>query len=331
MAMVQKKERTSAASSLRTKLLTKDRKIFLQFCQFLRMPDCALHFESALAMEVPLDLDELKRSASHLAKSGETGEILFDFVSLVLGHDVALETREDPGLLRKRWLERSTNANDVSAVPFSVFDAQIRSQQARITALEVELAKVGVGTDVGVQTLMPVLVHAGVEAGDFSQLLRQPVADALEKAAATHAQELLEISISASAKSDTIKLLKSEADTRKAEVATLKAKVQSLQSEMGKFAFVEEIAAKQAQRDAEIASLRRQLAEDRRPALNTHEHCEFLKNILIRFMSYAVVGDYEKMATLIPVLKELLVLSNTEAAELLSVCQPPRLLSLFPS
>lgn len=212
-----------------------------------------------------------------------------EFLQLVFPNESELPL--DPALLKQKWLTRNT---------FSVFDQQIRAQQARIEQLEKSRQTKKLFADQGSQSESLVFSDkAVITENEFITKLETEI-DAL--------------------RAEVTKMPKLEQS-----VADLKAQLRSAQNQQDQFSFVHELAQQQASRDAEVAELRKALADAQEKSGST----EFLKNLIIQFLSYSVAGDYAKMGTLVPVLQQVLALSDREAADLAAICRRPSLSSLW--
>ena len=299
----------------RQKTLMKDRRVFQRFCRSLGVADCELLFESSLAQESPIDLDELLRCAKGVTELKQISEDFREFASLVLGEvgDGVLDIKQ----LRKRWMERDSTGDATDGLVSLTAHEELRRQAERIAELEAELEGVRTATavstsDVFVNTVSPVVMDASVGCPNPRTDELAPLRDQLEAKSA-------EINICL----DRIHSGEKERKLLLETVSRLESQVLHLEGEKNKYSFVEEIAGRQAERDLETANLRAEIQRLRRQvglADDGSERKIFSNDVLVKFISYAIVSDFEKMRTLIPVLCELFQLSDADAAEIDRLC-----------
>ena len=266
------------------KQFSKDRKLFLHVCKQFELEDCDLSFETALVQETPIDVAySLKKRIDQIRLNEEKVEVFKKFINLVFPNDTNDENTSTDWLgLRERWIEQYAKKSD-SGSSFSMADEQIKFLQAQ---LEMARKRAPVELCCSETQTMPCTHSVCTQTLPFN----------------TH-----------SVHTETAQ----PPARRNAQTETIPEN--NFANELANFA------QKQSLRDSEISALRNELELAKIESgtdLDSESKKEFLKNIIIQFISYSVNSDYPKMATLVPVLKQVLSLSDSDTNELASVCQP---------
>lgn len=315
----------SKANDARLKLLMKDRKTFLRFCKFVNVLDADLIFESAAAKDVPIEIEDILANGKHIEKAVRGLEDYREFACLVF-EDPSITTL-DIKSLRNRWMNRqdSRESSERSVATLLTVQEQIRQQAIRIQELEGELGeKRNVQlNDSASQTTDPKLAsrksaHVQTDRGNATTPeIAQSVPDA----------GLQSLRHDLSVRDEKIKGLTAELQNIKDAKSVVESKLAAIDRERNKFHFVEELASKQAERDLEVAKLRAEITELKStlpspsPSSTLDEHDKDLrKNIFVKFATYAILNDYEKMKSLIPVATELFQLTRDDVQELSKAC-----------
>ena len=321
ISKLSEKLRQAELSLGRQKILQKDRKNFHRFCKFLAIADADLVFESAAAKEVPVDIEELQAAALPLRDAATT---IREFSELVLGHPVT-----ELSALRTLWLQRSDSerTEDTSQISMVVHD-QLKTQAERIERLEAELRnanRIAACAEKGTQTERPKHGTSVTTQTEHIELCVGHVDEAVVKQ--------LETAIGENEKKYIYELKISDEKTQKLlqENLRLQSAIHALETERDKYGFIEDIALRQAERDAEISRLRHELAETRAhkgfSTADVDERKILLKNIFIKFVGYAMLDDLDKMHSMIPIARELFELTDGDVDELQSICTGPSLLN----
>jgi hypothetical protein len=312
------------------KVLQRDRKTFQRFCKFATVEDVDLIFDSAAAKEVPVDIEELIANAKNIGETAKTRECLQEFVSLVFdGEDVGdLEIRA----LREKWIKRQESVAGImmsedGALDLSAVHNQIREQAMMIEELETQLkdrSRIIVSVeDKYCQTDERVLNTGSMpnKKSTFAQTETLIIEE--KKTEPTVDVKALETQVS---KLGT-KLKSAESELRAVRDAksVVESKLAAAEKEKNKFSFVEELALKQVGRDAEVAVLQQELEELRTsrppsPVTQPRDDSELKRNIFVKFVTYAVSNDYDKLKALIPVATELFQLTRQDVEQIGSAC-----------
>lgn len=312
----------SKANDARLKLLMKDRKTFLRFCKFVNVQDADLIFEAAAAKDVPIELEDILANGKHIQEAVRGLEDFREFASLVF-EDTSIANL-DIKSLRSRWMNRqdSSESSERSVATLLTVQEQIRQQAIRIQELENEL-----GDKRNVQ-----LVDSSCQTTDPKPSARKSVLVQTDREntsppAVVPEEALQSLRNDLLARDEKIRGLVAELQSIKDAKSVIESKFAALERERNKFNFVEELASKQAERDLEVATLRAEITELKSaipspsPSSTLDQHDKDLrKNIFVKFASYAILNDYEKMKSLIPVATELFQLTRDDVEELSKAC-----------
>ena len=309
---------SSKSSDARLKLLAKDRKTFLRFCKFAHVQDADLLFESASAKEVPIDFEELMGNARHLAEANKAVEDLCEFSALVF--DDSFIDRVDIKSLRDRWMSRNDESAERSVLTLMTVQDQIRQQAVLIQELEHQLRERNRkgDSDACIQTSDKQFKVAHAQTDSIK-------AEVVEDRSKEFEIKTKRLEVEVIARDERIINLMAEIRSLKDQKSVVESKLASLEKERNKFNFVEALALKQAERDAEVARLREEIlalksAQTSPVPAPVVESSDLRKNIFVKFVSYAIMNDYDKMKSLIPIATELLHLTREDVEELSKAC-----------
>ena len=337
IAKLQEKVKQGETLTARQKLLLKDRRVFLKFCKLVGVKDTELIFESAMAKEIPIELDELAQPQVIDIKM--TADHFREFTEMVLGQDAKVSTQDcriDMRLLRQAWTakcEASNESGSRDAISFTVHE-QLRVQAERIEHLESVLEK---------SSSIPSLIDRGemisVAVGTARASTRDFGCESrnIEDGQVTDLRSQTEALKKSIAESETAKLrresewesrissLRKELQVGREESSHFKARVSQLEAERNRYVFVEEMALKQAERDAEVRRLKDELASLKQmkqaKVETTTEKTQMTSHIFLKLLAYAISGEFDKMKALIPIARELFDLTGEDTAELERLCQ----------
>ena len=309
---------SSKSSDARLKLLGKDRKTFLRFCKFAHVQDADLLFESASAKEVPIDLEELIGNSRQLAEANKAVEDLREFSALVF--DDSSIDRLDIKSLRERWMSRKDESGERSVLTLMTVQDQIRQQAVLIQELEQQLRERSRKGDLDActQTNDKKFKGAHAQTNPVETQIAEDRSHEFENKAKQLEAEVI-------AKDEKIISMLSEIRSLKDQKSVVESKLASLEKERNKFNFVETLALKQAERDAEVARLHDEIhslksAQTSPVPAPVVESSDLRKNIFVKFVSYAIMNDYDKMKSLIPIATELFHLTRDDVEELSKAC-----------
>jgi hypothetical protein len=324
----------SSSSSSKLKVLQRDRKTFQKFCKFANIQDSDLLFDSAAAKEVPIDYHELLENAKNIQETSQARECLSEFASLVLEEELPVPL--DMRFLREKWMQmqdvRNRDANSVDAsLAISAVHEQIHQQALMIEDLENQLKERSrLIIDVENKGTQTEDVKISKKIAYVQTDLTQQQADVPAGSGPSYVSEekrLLEERM----QELQLKLKVAESDLRamKDSKSVLESKIAALEKEKNRFSFVEDLARRQAERDAQVCLLQAEIEELRTsrppsPALQSppfsQDDSELKRNIFVKFVSYAIANDYDKMKSLIPVTTELFQLRRQDVEELGRAC-----------
>ena len=305
-------------STNKLKVLQKDRKTFQRFCKFAKVEDVDLVFDSAAAKEAPVDFDELVANATAISESAKTRSTLEDFASLVFEGE-ALGPNLDINHLRGRWINRQESIVDQD-VDLAVHE-KIRQQGLVIEELESQLKN---NSQISVQHTNQDSQTSEVfntTRAAYSQT--DPIQPVIIK------EPSLELEKQLAHFEATVRQRDSELRELRNEKATIESKLLAAEKERNKFSFVEHLAQRQAERDAEVTYLKAEIEELRTsrppspvaaPMIATDGRDELKRNIFVKFAAYAISNEYDKMKSLIPVATELFHLRRSDVEELSRAC-----------
>lgn len=271
----------------KVKILTEDRKNFLKICKLFGLTDCDLVFESASLNETPVDLDDLV--ANHgdtLLINRELNQFCFDMLTDIFGPD-----NQDivPMVIRDRDIDRvRTRIGDLLRSGQENSQHSILSKSDTCTQTQITLDVAEIQTDTTEDTKS----HLTAD-------LESQVCD-LQKE---------------------VCICKEQIDRKDDEICTLNKELVLLKNRLANLAILEDVALRQASRDAELAILRAQLASTKETNPETDlESSIFRKNILIKVLTYSLTGDYGKLEHMVPIICAIFQLDESEAIELSKLC-----------
>lgn len=337
ISKLQEKVKQGESLTARQKLLLKDRRVFLKFCKLVGVKDTELIFESAMAKEIPIELDELAQPQVIDIKM--TAEHFREFAEMVLGEDAKVSPQDgrlDMRLLRQAWTakcEASNESGSGDAISFTVHE-QLRVQAERIEQLECLLEKsTSIPSVIDRCEMVCVAVGtARASTRDFGCESRN-----IEDGVVTGLRSEVEALQKLIAESETAKLrretewesrvsnLSKELRFCREDSSQFKARVSQFEAERNSYVFVEELALKQAERDAEVRRLKEELASlnqtKQAKGEKTPEKTQMTNHIFLKLLAYAISGEFDKMKALIPIARELFDLTGEDTAELERLCQ----------
>ena len=320
----------------RQKILLKDRKVFLRFCKYLGITDCDLIFESAAAKESPIDFDELMLGASRVVRATKIDSVFREFVEMTLGESFSSDQIEfDMNFLRRKWTEKQELINKESSSNLVVSNAvhdRIKHQAERIEELENLLSLSSTSEKKRISHSVASFTELTYSSKDsFSQTaaLQDDQIHALNDQVKDLTHKLIESQRESDeiykSKQSIIESLEADIRALRRECTQVGDRLAHLEGEKNKYNFVEELASKQADRDATIACLTAEIQELRIQKAECYdgspERRIFATNIFIKFVSYAILNDFNKMKSLVPVARDLFHLSDADAEELSALCE----------
>jgi len=327
----------SYSDSRRIKILQEDRKSFLKVCKIFSIPDAELIFDSAQSNESPVDLDDLLSSVGDdLLQRANGYTILGEILEKIFGSEYPdisgmiwkkefdlekiLELYDQQQLQQK---QQSMTVPEESGERISM--KILRERDERILELEQELEQKKL--IVPLPILPPLTIQ--VDVGTVHIMVEEEVV--LDQVVVPEAPPASVVLVE-------LENLREALADRESEIRTLGEKIENMES----MNFLDQLAAKQAQRDSETARLQleldevcsRQVTEVVKPpspvvtsamvpqseTLKDENTRIFRKNIFIKFLSYSMVGDYGKMHHMIPLVKEVFELTPAEASDLDKLC-----------
>ena len=308
-------------STGKVKLLEKDRKTFERFCKFTKVEDVDLIFDSAAAKEVPIDFDELVANAKLLQSSSKALSVLEEFALLVFDGEPVGSL--DINNLRDRWIRRQESSGSSGEIEIAVHE-KIRQQAILIEELESQLknnSRIIVNyQDRSSQTdaLTTKSIKPAYSQTDKVEILKSPVISA------TNFNDLERQIKDLESK---LKRSESEATALRDSKSVVESRLHALEREKNRFSFLERLAERQAERDAEVSVLKSEIEELKTsrppspvPQPSNDNRDELKRNIFVKFASYAISNDYDKMKSLIPVATELFQLTNQDVEALSRAC-----------
>ena len=269
------------------KILIEDRKNFLKMCKLFGLADCDLVFDSASLNESPVDLDDLVANhADAIRNTQELSQLCLDVLAEIFG-------QEDPRTLQTVFRDR-----DMSRVRFALGELRQSRSETLVHSSNPE-------SDVSTQTESFQDV-AETQTDVLAKVDESPMAD-LELQISDLQREVLS--------------LKDQIDRKDDELQGMRHELLLSQDRMGNLAILEDVALRQASRDAELALLRAQLASNLDTSSDTDlDSSIFRKNILIKVLTYSLTGEYEKLEHMVPIICAIFHLDDNEATELGKLC-----------
>lgn len=305
----------------RQKIWLKDRKNFLKLCKLIGITDCELVFEAAAAKDAPIDLDELLQGASHVVEAKRTLTDFHEYVEMTLGetlNDLDIKT------LKHKWLsQQSESSAPLTVNVLHTVHEQIQKQAQRIEELELQTSLHESRECASVSTCMEQCLQKDVSSQTDNDT-ENGVKEQLEILNQKLKESQREASEIAAIKQSKIDSLEAELRHCRKQCTDAEDRLATLQNERNKYNFVEELASKQAERDATIASLTFQIEDLKKQKGISAEELDsrriFATSIFLKFVAYAMLNDFDKMKSLVPVTKELFHLSDTDAYQLSELC-----------
>lgn len=344
-------EESTNSSMKELQALHGDRRSFRALCDRLKLHDAQLAFETAEAQGEPVDLDDMLHYDPDTQRDPLHNylEDLKFLCDLVFPNDALLQTlflhrNVTQDVLHQKWLEAETKQLEAIKAVTELSKSALAAKQDRINRLEEELRlqtnlvntirreeegkrnslsaewqhqlceAAGVVTD-GPLQLMDVVTR---RVSEVREMMEVDKADAVAKAKAEQAEviarlkeERMNEEDASERKQDAFSMLIFQQES---EIRQLKARVSELETEQNKFAFVEEIATKQAERDREVAVLKHQL-EKLQGDHSDAGKLDYIKNVVIKWMEY-VLSDDPKQNSLLPVICTVLDVTDAERVRL---------------
>ena len=273
----------------RLKVLAEDRKNFLKICKVFGLVDSELVFESADLNGSPVDLDDLVTNhVGTLQRNQRISQFLLDVLAEIYKPDVAPQIdevlRSDPmGNIRSRLCERQT-------------DVSLERPVVSYNSIAVGTTFSDIDKTVQTEPLPPSLDGSLEETRLRSQI------DSLQN-------EYSELQETLTKKDE--------------EIFALNEQIKQLQDRSCQVGLFEDLALRQAARDAEVAMLKEQLAsmERKESDQDFDDASIFRKNIFIKVLTYSLTGEYVNLGHMVPIIRTVFELDDDEAGELSKLCE----------
>ncbi len=275
----------------RLKVFSEDRKSFLKLCKLFGLTDCDLVFDSASLNEAPVDLDDLV--ASHfetIQRNQRIHQLLVDILAEILGAEHPQLIDEIVG--KGDMMKVRSRLNDIRADPVGTKEA------SSFESIEV-------------QTDFPAK-HQSIQTDAVEDTMAELSTDVIDTLQ-THVNAL----------QSEVDELRFSLDQKNIHISALNDEIKLLQEKSSQIGMLEDVAIRQAARDAEVAILRDELASLR----NTQSECSdydasiFRKNIFIKVLTYSLSGEYGNLAHMVPIIRTVFELDDDEATELSKLCE----------
>ena len=344
-------EEASNSSVKQLHVLQGDRRSFRHLCDRLQLHDAQLAFETADAQGEPVDLDDMlhydpdtQRDPLH----NYLDDLKF-LCDLVFPNDPVLKTlflhrNVTQQVLHQKWMEAEMKQVQAINAVTELSKNALSSKQDRISQLEEQLnihlgqvdsirreeesKRSSLSADwqqqlrhaAGVVTERPleledVLTKRVSEVREMMEVDKSnAVANATAEQAILIGRLKLQLRDEEEALERTHEAFSMLIFQQESEIMKLKSRVSELEAEQNKFAFVEEIAARQAERDREVAVLKHQLEKLQGDHLDSGK-LDYIKNVVIKWMDYVLTDD-PKQHALLPVICTVLDLSDAERVRL---------------
>ena len=290
------------AAEARLKILTHDRKSFMKICKVFGLADTDLVFESATLNGAPVDLDDLV--ANHVGiiqRNQQISHFLSQILAAIYGPDIP-PTIDD--LLR---------AGNMDKILLKLRENQIVTPTKSVP----EAPSQSVGVNTNFSDIDQIVQTESVLSPRGSERTQAEV-DLLRSQVGEFQRELVEAQILLNSKDE--------------EISNLKQQIDYLKDRSCQLELFEDLALRQAARDAEVSLLRQQLAG--LGTNDTHDDLDasiFRKNIFIKVLTYSLTGEYGNLAHMVPIIRTVFELDDDEATELSKLCESLKQQSILSS